>query len=132
MHPMFDSPPPDAQNVPMPDGCALVEHSIFCGKDSGITIVVRTANAPRLLPPADNGKLTRDQEIVLVATSTYKASYGGVSNFRFREATRQTGITESAWNSAKTSLIDSKHLNKRGAITPKGRNAADSSDVRMY
>lgn len=37
-------------NVPIPDGIALVEHQIFCGKDAGITIHVTPASLARVLP----------------------------------------------------------------------------------
>jgi hypothetical protein len=36
--------------VTIPDGIALVEHSIFCGKDAGITIYVTAGSLARLLP----------------------------------------------------------------------------------
>jgi len=36
--------------VTIPDGIALVEHSIFCGKDAGIAIYVTPASLARLLP----------------------------------------------------------------------------------
>jgi hypothetical protein len=34
----------------MPPNVIVVEHSIFCGKDVGITIYVRPANLAKLLP----------------------------------------------------------------------------------
>lgn len=36
--------------VSIPAGVALVEHSIFCGRDAGVTVVVRPEDAVRLLP----------------------------------------------------------------------------------
>lgn len=36
--------------VEIPEGMLIVEHSIFCGKDAGVTIYVNPANMPRLLP----------------------------------------------------------------------------------
>lgn len=38
--------------VTIPDGVLLVEHSIFCGKDGGVTIYANLANMPRLLMEA--------------------------------------------------------------------------------
>lgn len=38
--------------VAIPAGVALVEHSIFCGKDAGVTIYVTTADLPRIMPGA--------------------------------------------------------------------------------
>lgn len=36
--------------VEIPEGVLLVEHSIFCGRDAGVTIYANPANMPRLLP----------------------------------------------------------------------------------
>jgi len=38
--------------VGIPAGVVLVEHSIHCGKDCGVTIVVHPDNMPRFLPEA--------------------------------------------------------------------------------
>jgi hypothetical protein len=38
--------------VNIPDGVLLVEHSIFCGKDAGVTIYANPANMPSLLTEA--------------------------------------------------------------------------------
>ena len=38
--------------VEIPSGIAMVEHSIFCGKDSGITIYVRESDLCHLVTPA--------------------------------------------------------------------------------
>ena len=38
--------------VEIPAGVALVEHSIFCGKDAGVTIYVNADDLKRLLPGA--------------------------------------------------------------------------------
>lgn len=37
-----------------PTGFAIVEHSTFCGKDTGITIHVNAETAPKMLPPGGN------------------------------------------------------------------------------
>ena len=49
----FDKPISGAQDVRLPSGFVCIEHSIFCGKDIGITIHVLPENAARLLPPAE-------------------------------------------------------------------------------
>jgi len=56
-------------------------------------------------------------------TSRYKNTYGGETNIRYKEAKRETGISQDAWNTALASLKTSKLLNKAGAITTAGRNA---------
>lgn len=38
--------------VAIPENVVLVEHSIFCGEDVGVTIYVNPANAAKLLPAA--------------------------------------------------------------------------------
>jgi hypothetical protein len=75
---------------------------------------------PMLSPPME---LSRDERIVLIATKGLKSSYGGDSNFRYKEAKRETGITLVRYNEAKNALIDRKLLNKAGAITVEGQNA---------
>lgn len=47
---MFDRKVPGVERVTLPDGIVCVEHSIFCGKDIGITIHVNPANLAGLLP----------------------------------------------------------------------------------
>lgn len=39
--------------VQIPAGVALVEHSIFCGKDAGVTIYVGADDLTKLLPSKD-------------------------------------------------------------------------------
>lgn len=117
----FDRPIAGADAVVLTDGFACVEHSIFCGKDAGITIHIRPANSARFLPaPVE---LTRAQHIVLVATRSLKSSYQGISNYRFVEAHRETGISSEQWETAKSELMARGLLDSRGALTVAGRNA---------
>lgn len=121
---------PEAEQLPCP-GFAVVEHSIFCGQDSGLTMHIHADNAAPLLPaPID---LTREQKIVLIATRAYKSSYAGISDYRFVEAQRETGITRAQWDEAKASLIARGMLNKAGAITVDGKNAVSGQyDLWKY
>ncbi|MHC4398937.1 MAG: hypothetical protein ACYTG0_04580 [Planctomycetota bacterium] len=112
---------PEAPTVALEPHKAIVCHKVFCGKDLGLTIHVHPENVAKLLPMPT--ELTPSERIVLGYTSSLKASYGGVSNYRFKEASRETGITLDGWNLAKDSLIGKGLLNRRGAITTKGRNA---------
>lgn len=48
----FDRKITGADNVELPVGFACVKHSIFCGRDTGITIIVRPENAAKLLSQA--------------------------------------------------------------------------------
>ena len=113
--------------VPMVPGVAILKHSIYRSADLGITIYLHPDNATALLPAPT--ELTTFEKIVLVATRSLKSSYAGVSNYRFVEAKRETGITAEEWDTAKAALISRGLLNKAGAITDTGRNAAGSSDL---
>lgn len=42
-------------SFPIPDGVAMVEHVIFCGKDCGIRVIVNTATAPKALAAGREG-----------------------------------------------------------------------------
>ena len=118
----FARPVAGLDAVSLPDGFVCLEHSIFCGKDSGITIHIRTSNAAKMLPAQVD--LTRFENIVLAYTRCLKSSYAGVSNYRYHEAHAQTGITSEEWDATKASLIARGLLNKAGALTVAGRNAA--------
>jgi hypothetical protein len=117
----FDGGPIAPNGVEVPPGYMIVEHSIFCGKDMGITFHVNPQTALKFLP--DTAEITNDERIVLKATSGLKNTYGGETDIRYRESRRETGITRERWESAKTTLISQKLLNRAGAITTAGRNA---------
>lgn len=117
----FDGGPIAPNGVVVPAGFMLVEHSIFMGKDMGITFHVDPETALDFLPEAV--EVSEDEQIVLRYTSGYKNTYGGETNVRFREAQRSTGITSERWETAKASVTSKGMLNKAGAITNKGRNA---------
>ena len=128
----FDRPIQGADQVKLLDGFACVMHSIFCGKDLGITIMIGAANAAPLLP-APSAELSADQKLVLRYTAGRKSSYAGrdrcqmamddmESDRRFNPS-KPAPITREAWNAAKESLIGLGLLNKAGAITASGRNA---------
>lgn len=117
----FDKTVPGLKSVKLIDGVICVEHSIFCGKDHGITIHICEANAVPLLPaPVE---LTPAERIVLIATCSYKASYDGRKP-REEEAARY-GVDKEQYETAKSSLIARRFLNKAGAITVDGRNAVE-------
>lgn len=126
----FDRPVAGLEAVVIPPGFACLEHSIFCGVDAGITIWIRPENAAKLIPA--KVELTREENIVLVATRSLKSSYGGLSNYRFHEAHSETGITREAWESAKQSCMDKGLLNKAGALTVQGRNAAGTGQLYQF
>ncbi len=99
----------------LPEGFAVVEHSIFCGKDVGITIYVTEANAAKLIPaPVE---LTREEKIVLAATRSLKSTYMG------RTRQMESGLSLAVWNATSDALKLKGLLAKNGAITPEGKNA---------
>jgi len=116
------------QHIALKPGFAIVEHSIFCGKDMGLTFYVHPDNAAKLLPaPADT--LNPHEAIVLDATCSYKSSYNGQDRYdmaRGDSRTRESFPSREQWQTAKDSLISKGLLNKAGAVTPKGRNARPS------
>ena len=107
--------------LPAPD-FAVIECSIFCGNDSGITIHVHSSNAAPLLPKVE--ALSWAETVVLVATRGLKSSYAGIKDYRFHESHERTGISRQEWDEAKAQLISRKLLNAAGAITVDGKNAA--------
>jgi hypothetical protein len=107
----FDAPAPTP--VRLSPVIAIDEHKDF---------QTNSEPAPmQLLPrPAD---LNWAVNVVLVATRSIKPSYGGISNYRFHTAHRETGITQEEWESAKQFCISRSLLKPTSAITDEGRRA---------
>jgi len=114
---MFDRVSVDDVDIPV--GFVIVEHSIFCGKDLGITFHVNPETAIGFLPNAE--PLTPFERIVLTATRNLKASYDGRKP-RLDEALRQ-GMSLGEYEATKENLIFRGLLNKAGAINTAGKNA---------
>lgn len=119
----YDQQVAGADSVSLVPGLACIRHTIFCGKDLGITVLLHPDNKPILIE--EKIDLTDDEKVVLIYTRRLKSSYAGISNYRFHSAHREKGISLDAWEAAKISLIDKKLLNKAGAITDMGRNIAN-------
>lgn len=117
--------------VTLEPGFAVVRHSMFCGKDMGLTFYVHPSNAAALLP-APTAELSVYEKLVLRATASLKSSYNGqdrysmmMSEYKSRDILNgETYPTRAQWDAAKALLIEKRLLNKAGAITPAGRNAA--------
>jgi hypothetical protein len=110
-----------ADKVSLVPGMVCVEHTIFCGKDIGITIYIHPDNVPKFIE--EKQELTIEEKIVLVFTRLYKNTYGGQTNVRYREAVRNTGISLGKWVEAIASLQAKGLLNKAASITNEGKNA---------
>lgn len=104
----------------LPDGVALVQHTIFSGKDLGITVYVSPNNLNRMALPQP-AELSLAEKIVLAYTRSRKSSYNGLN--RQQMALDESGFPEAEWNTAKASCISKGYLNAAGAITNNGRNA---------
>jgi hypothetical protein len=117
------------RKIDLKPGYLVICHTIFCGKDLGLTFFVHPDNAAKLLP-APAAELTRAEKLVLEASCSLKASYMGRDRYEMmRENARYSadGIaqfpTRAEWDQAKTDLIGKGLLNKAGAVTVAGKNA---------
>jgi len=120
-HPAFEANQP-RELKRLPDDLILIEHSIFCGKDAGLTFYVNPENLSNYLP-RNNGELSLEEKLVLVATRSLKSSYNGIKNLRLYEINRYYRMSGETWEQIKSRLSGKGLLNKRGAITPEGRNS---------
>ena len=122
-----------ARIIQLEPGICVRHHSIFCGKDHGLTFYLHPDNVSGLLPPTDD--LSDNERIVLTATRMYKSSYNGRDRYdmasdgaRYDHNIRNCAgvspfMSRQVWNDTKALLIERGMLNKAGAITTKGRNA---------
>ena len=114
-HPYFDKDNARAQEGAfLISGVALVEHSIFCGKDMGLTVTIHPRNAAKLLP--EPVELSDDERVALRVIDTY------ISSARLRMAAEE-GLTLDRYDFAKLALESRGLLRKNGSITPAGRDA---------
>jgi hypothetical protein len=116
------------RKVTLEPGFAVVEHTIFSGKDLGLTFYLHPDNATKLLPPATD--LGEHEAIVLDATASLKSSYNGKDRYEMKREdwsyswrNNPPFMSREQWEEAKASLISKGLLNKAGAITVNGRNA---------
>jgi hypothetical protein len=97
--------------VKLEPGIAVVCHSMFCGKDMGLTFYVHPDNAAKLLPaPVE---VTPHERVVLRATAHFKSSYAGQDRYqmarrdydigKYLEANGALYPTREQWESAAVS-----------------------------
>lgn len=72
--------------VRIPEGVLIVEHSVFCGKDAGVTIYAHPANMPRLLP-TDEAALTDKERAIIAVINCGKDQGMAFSHFGGEERT---------------------------------------------
>lgn len=120
---MFDKQILNIDKVVLPPNIVCVKHSIFRGKDYGLTIIANSNSMSKYLPEKPN--LSYNDKIVLHAAKSLKSNYAGISNYRFHQANRYTNISQEDYDNTKTSLIERKLLTATGAISNLGRNAVN-------
>jgi len=107
----YDPPVSGSDEFTIPPGMAVVEHSIFCGRDTGLTLIVPEERLSALLPgPATD--ITDDQRKILEIIASY------IPKVR-RDYAREAGID---FETVRDELIITGLLRKNGSITPEGRN----------
>ncbi len=121
----FDRPIHGAESVKLDTvpGLVCVRHSIFCGKDTGLTIFIHPSMMNPALLPA-KVELTDTERKVLYYTRALKSSYGGISNYR----QVNSGLTLEVWEATKADLVTKGLMARNGSLTVKGKNAA--ADLR--
>lgn len=124
----FPEPPwnekPRDRYAKIEEGIALIEFG-WRGIGHTITVYVHPNNIVQQL---EHAELTDNERLFLECTASYKNSYGGEKNLRWKEANREKKrkqeqpITFNEWEEIKTGLILKKLLTKSGALTNSGRN----------
>jgi hypothetical protein len=109
---------PNSKNVNLDLNCCVLEHKIVSGKDYGVTIYLHPENC--CLNIEDKTELNENEKKFLYYTRSLVSSYAGVKNYR----QKNSGLTPEEWQIAKESLIVKKLVNKNGALTVAGKNAA--------
>lgn len=114
----------------------LIKHRIYQGKDMGITIHTHPDTMSQTFLQPATPLLNPTQQLVLYATRRYVASYNGKDRYQLIKSDIHiirppwfegaSFPTREQWEEAKAALISLKLLNKAGAITTAGRNAAQT------
>ena len=102
--------------VPLQPGLALVQHTVFAGKDLGLTIHVHPSMLPKFLTTGGE-ELTPEQTVVLRCIRCL------ISSFRREEAAR-LGIDARAYERIVDDLKAKGLLSKQGGLTVEGKNLA--------
>ena len=106
--------------VPLRAGFAIVKHSIFSGKDMGLTFFVHPSDVVKLIPEQPQDDLSPVEIKVLAIHRGIKASYR-------TDYYSRAGITIGEVEAIKARLCSLGYLNKAGAITVSGRNRSGNA-----
>ncbi len=116
--PFYDGP--SAQYIPSPDRF-IIDHSIFSGKDMGLTIYLHPQSVMvKSLPAPSKPDIQKNDLFVLTTIKSLKS-------FARPDAYRRADFTPSDVESIKTRLFQMGYINKAGAITPTGKNIVERS-----
>jgi len=118
MNPPQFGGPSEVPTVQIPAGCVIAQHTTFCGKDLGVTFYANAADIAPMLP-APTEELPDVLKKVLVITRSL------ISRARRDEAHRM-GISAADYDAAVAELKARGLLNKQGALTLDGKNAAQN------
>lgn len=111
-------------------GFVVVKHSIFCGKDCGLTIYIHPENVNPELIDEPKIELSNDELIVLLSISMFKNSYAGEKNIRIKMAVRETKINPQKYIDTLKSLQRRGFISKSGGLTKLGKNVC--SDTKIH
>ncbi len=117
--------------ITLKPGFAVVRHTLFCGKDMGLTFFVRPEDTNTLAIEA-KAEFDATERLVLIGTASFKSSYNGKDRYqmvadglRWKQDAPPMPSRDD-WNAAVDRLIARKLLRKNKSITPAGRNAIGS------
>ncbi len=112
------------REIVLEPGILVIRHSMFCGKDHGLTFYVRGADIAPLLPNANRAF----DDMSANARSVLGVIRSLISSYRAEEYQRMR-LTAEQVTTAKAELTARGYIDKRGAITTAGRNALNRVSV---
>lgn len=111
---------PKADYIPSPYKF-LIDHSIFSGKDMGLTVYLHPSSIMvKSLPAPSRPDIQQNDLFVLTTIKAYKS-------FARPDAYKRAGFTVAEVDKIKGRLFQQGYINKAGAITPAGRNIVERS-----
>jgi len=116
---------PDVDVDAMPDSVVLVKHTIFSGKDLGITIYAKPAAVAPLLPAPQEETLSKEEIFTLILIRSLKS-------FARREEANRYGVSTAQYEAAVKSLQAKGYVSKVGGMSTNGKNyLANTKYARM-
>lgn len=117
---MFDRQVEGLDKVKLPRGTIIVVQH-FMGVRKSVSIYIRHDDMNPKFLPLPKPELSAAEKKVLFYTRSLKNSYGGKSDIRRRESK----MSPEEWVKTQAGLMTMGLLDKRGALTINGRNAAN-------